>query len=66
MMMVTYREILREIERREGNVFDVPIRLSRWRRLQLAARSLFGTANFASPARHTRQHFSSIHSRRSA
>jgi phytoene synthase len=47
VMLVTYRAILDELRRRGGNVFGPPIRLSRWRRVSLAARALM----FARPVR---------------
>ena len=49
VMMVTYREILREIERRDYNVFGPPIRFSRWQRMRLAARGLFGKVAATKP-----------------
>lgn len=40
VMMATYREMLRDIEARGGNVFETPIRLGRWRRFRLVAQAL--------------------------
>jgi phytoene synthase len=37
-MMATYRALLAEIERRDGDVLSRPVGLSRWRKLRIAAR----------------------------
>ncbi|MCH8924279.1 MAG: squalene/phytoene synthase family protein, partial [Planctomycetes bacterium] len=37
-MMATYRALLAEIERRDGDVFSRPVTLSRWRKASIAAR----------------------------
>ena len=45
-MWETYRSLLAEIKRRDGDVFTSRVRLSAWRKLRIAARSLL-----ASPSR---------------
>ena len=37
-MMATYRALLAEIERRDGDVFSRPVTLSRWRKARIATR----------------------------
>ncbi len=37
-MLATYRQLLQEIQHRQGDVFSRPVRVSRWRRLQIVAR----------------------------
>ncbi len=38
-MLATYRQLLQEIQHRQGDVFSRPVRVPRWRRLQIVARS---------------------------
>lgn len=66
VMMVTYRDILRAIEARDYNVFGPRIRLSRWRRVRLAAGGVLGGTPFATSAQNAIRSLSSATPRRSA
>ncbi len=44
-MLATYRQLLHEIQHRQGDVFSRPVRVPRWRRLQIVARLALRRAN---------------------
>jgi phytoene synthase len=66
VMTISYREILREIECRDYNVFGPPIRFSRWRRVRLAARGLVGQQPAVVPPLRARELSVAATQRRSA
>ena len=66
VMTISYREILREIECRDYNVFGPPIRFSRWRRVRLAARGLVGQQPAVVPPLRARESSVAATQRRSA
>lgn len=51
MMTATYRGLLDEIRRRDGDVFTRPVRFGRWRKLRLAMGGLCSCLRLPSPGR---------------